>query len=229
MSLLTSTNSGSESQTYFCKNVGSEAQPIIAGNSNGALRVGPPTINSFVIRGDTGTGDGFLRPGPAAGSSLFIGSSLANPSAITVSDAGTSISGDVVLTGTGSDLAVGGNITLSNGATGKSISGFYSAIVNVNVPATLNFNTAITNPSTLTPGWYMIGVSQPPGANAGNAMPSCVALWSGAIWSAGGGGSVVDNFSINASDNFSTLQIYNNTGVAFASTTVSFAKMANAA
>jgi hypothetical protein len=199
MSLLTSVNSGSPNQNYFIENIGGNAaQPtnavpcIKAGSSFGAIRVGN-TANGLVIVG--GSGDDLvtgIRGGYAdttGGASVAIGSSTAVQNNIVLTDVVTTINTDVNIAGVNSDLSVGGNINLTNGATGKSITGFYSVSTAVAGPG------AQANPFGITAGTYL--VAYVPTGGAQGQQPSGVFYWSGTAWV---GNAIGANFSAGVPD-----------------------------
>jgi hypothetical protein len=185
-----------ESQKYFIENIGGSGAagapaPCIKGTTIGAVRVGDPTVG-LVLRGED-TGAGYIRGGGAtsvAGSFLTLGASLAQPAQITMSDSLVAISAQVAIQGAGNDLTVaddiitGGNVVLTNGASGKSISGYYSASTAVSATG------AQANPAGLTQGTYLV-VYVPTGGAQGQ-QPSGVFYWSGTNWN---GNAVGANFT----------------------------------
>lgn len=184
MSLLTSVDSGSSNTKYYIENVGGNgAQPsnnvpcIKAGSTFGAVRVGNP-VNGLVLVG--GSGDdlgGGLRGGYAdttGGATVSLGSSTASTTNIVLTDGLVTVNGDMVLSGAGSDLSVGGNINLVNGASGKSITGFYS------VSTAVAGAGAQANPAGLTAGTYSVAYA--PTGGAVGQQPSGIFFWSGVAW-----------------------------------------------
>jgi hypothetical protein len=115
-----------------------------------------------------------VRGGGAAGTTLNLGSSAASATNIVLTDGLTTINGDMVLSGAGSDLSVGGDIVLVNGASGKSISNYFS----VNTAVSIAGSQA--NPAGLTPGVY--NVLYVPTGGAEGQQPSGVFVWSGTQW-----------------------------------------------
>jgi len=219
MSLLPTTNSGSAAIPYFIENIGGAGtnagdHPCIKGTTLGAVRVGNPN-NGLVLRTDPAGILNSVRGGAQEGSTLTIGSSSASSTNIILSDGVTQVT---------TPLSLGGDLILSNGiATGASISGIYSASVAVNVAGAGTF--PLGNPAGITPGWYMIGVSQPTGGASGARMPGCIGYYSSAgLWNVGGFGGDVSTFYIAPKDDHTSLRIVSSD--ARPSTIVIFAKMA---
>lgn len=186
MSLLATVNAANDQQSYFIENIGGSGAagapaPCIKGTTIGGVRVGDPIVG-LVLRGDA-TGAGFIRGGAAssgAGSFLTLGASLAQPAQITMSDALIAIAAPLAVQGAGNDLTVaddinvGGNVVLTNGASGKSISGYYSVSTAVAAAGSQ------ANPAGLTPGVY--NVLYVPTGGAEGQQPSGVFVWSGTQW-----------------------------------------------
>lgn len=188
MSLLPSTNAGSDTVSYFIENVGGSGDglapvPCIkAGDAFGLVRVGNP--NTGLVIGSTIGGTAVVRGGgatSAAGSTLALGSSAASTSNIVLTDAITTINGTLSVPG-GSDVFVGDNISLggdlifTNGSLGKSITGQYAASTAVVAAG------PIANPAGLTPGVYV--VTYGPDTLVGNegAEPSGVFVRTSTQW-----------------------------------------------
>jgi hypothetical protein len=200
MSLLPTVNAANDQMKYFMENIGGSGAtnpevPTIKGTPFGTIRVGNPA-NGLILNGQT-SGAGNIRGGGAtsvAGSFLSLGASTAQPSQITLSDTNIAISAPLLVTGAGNDLTVaddinlGGDLVFANGATGASITGFYSAVVAV------AGSGAVTNPSGLTAGTY-VAVYAATGAGNENAQPSGVFYWSGTAWV---GNAVSFNFTAGA-------------------------------
>lgn len=233
MSLLTSTNSGSTEVDYFIQNIGGSGAgasdtPCIKGTQFGAVRVGDPVFG-MVIRGDTaGTGQGFIRGGLAASSSLTLGSSTASASNIVLTDGVVTFNGDVVVSGSGSDLSVGGNIILANGdAAGKSISGYYNAtIASASYPD--GADTVLATPGDLTPGWHIYATSAVAGSQAEECVSTLV-YYNGTLFTIGGTIQSVagaGSFGFKVADNRTTMRLHNATGAA-QTVTVNIAKLLN--
>jgi len=184
MSLLTTVNSGASSADYyFIENLGgSGAQPadsvpcIKAGSAFGAIRVADPNGGLVLVGGGIGGTPlvSGLRGGAAAGSTVNLGSSTASQTNIVLADGLVTFNADVVLSGAGSDLSVGGDIILVNGASGKSISSYYSVSTAVAAAGSQ------ANPAGLTPGVY--NVLYVPTGGAEGQQPSGIFVWSGTQW-----------------------------------------------
>lgn len=194
MSLLSSTNSGSASVDYFIRNIGGPGNgvadaPVIKGSTLGTVLIGagaPGSDQGLRLRGDTVASANAILGNQTAGGSLTIGNSVASFQNIVLQDAATTIN---------TDLSVGnlltptsGDIILVNGASGASISNYYSAQVAIAGVG------AFANPAGLTPGVYL-AVYVAPGAGNENAQPSGVFYWSGTTWS---GNAVSTNFTAGA-------------------------------
>lgn len=194
MSLLTSVDSGSANTKYYIENVGGNGAQIAnrvpcikAGSTNGAIRVGNADIGLVLVGGSATNLVEGLRGGYAdttGGSSVTLGSSTASTDNIVLTDGLITVSGDMVLSGINSDLSVGGNINLVNGASGKSITGFYS------VSTAVAGAGAQANPAGLTAGTY--SVAYLPTGGAVGQQPSGIFFWSGTAWV---GNAVGSNFT----------------------------------
>lgn len=199
MSLLTSVDSGSVGTKYYIENVGGNGAQIAnrvpcikAGSTNGAIRVGNADIGLVLVGGSATNLVEGLRGGYAdttGGSSVALGSSTASTNNIVLTDGLVTVNGDMVLSGINSDLSVGGNIALVNGASGKSITGFYS--VSTAVAAT----GAQANPAGLTAGVY--SVAYVPTGGAVGQQPSGIFFWSGTAWV---GNAIGANFTAGVPD-----------------------------
>lgn len=183
MSLLTSINSGAPNKNYFIENIGGpgtagEDAPCIKGTAIGAVRVGELNTG-LVIRGDpAGTGLGFIRGGLAAGSSVTLGPSTAEPDHVVLTDAAITLNAPVVLAGAGNDLTVPDDINVGGDVVftaGGSISGYQTFQIPVVASG------AQVNPVGLTAGTYAL-VYVAPGAGNEPAQPSGVFVWSGTTW-----------------------------------------------
>ena len=234
MSLIPTANSGAPvGDAYYIENVGGSGDtlatiPTIKGSPTGAVRVGN-NLNGLVIRGGT-DGAGFIRGGLESLGVLNIGPSSVGFDNVVLTDSLTTIKTDLVIAtaGTGittaGDIDVGGNLVLTNGPAGRSISGYYNAVVPVNVSGAGVFPFA--NPVGITPGWYAIAVIQPTSLpNNGSKMPGCIGFFDGTTWAAGGYGGDLSTFYVAPLDNHTTLQII--AASAFPGTIVSFAKLMN--
>lgn len=185
MSLLTATNAGSATNTYFIQNIGGpgavgdpSSAPTIKGTQFGTIRVGDP-LTGLVIRGDpAGTGLGFIRGGLAAGSNVTLGASTASPSNVVLTDGLTTVNTSLTIAGVGADLTVpdqinvGGNV---NFTAGGSISGYQTFQIPVVASG------AQVNPVGLTAGTYALVYVAPAAGNEA-AQPSGVFIWSGTTW-----------------------------------------------
>jgi hypothetical protein len=185
MSLLKSSNNGTESTPYFIENIGGHAgvdltlAPCIKGTAIGAVRVGNQQ-KGLVIRGDA-SGAGFIRGGAqnaGAGSSVTIGASTDSPSNVVLTDGLTTVNTSLTIAGAGADLTVpdtinvGGNL---NFTAGGSISGYQTAQIAVVASG------AQVNPPGLTAGTYALTYVAP-GAGNEPAQPSGIFIWSGTSW-----------------------------------------------
>ena len=237
MSLLASTNSGSTSVAYFMENIGSQGgvntnTPCIKGSTTGAIRVGDAETG-LVLRGDVGGVSSFIRGGANAASNLTLGSSSVSFNNIVLTDGLTTVNTSVAMPGAGSslvldgDIGLGGDLILTNGqAEGRSISGYYSLGVSVNVSGAGTF--PVPTPAGITPGWYMIAVAQPAGSGANNGarMPGCIGYRTTAnLWNIGGYGGDLSTFYIKPTDDHTALEIVS--ADARANTTVVFTKVLN--
>lgn len=183
MSLLKSSNNGTESTPYFIENIGGSSTdpvnaPTLKGSPAGSVRVGHPTTG-MVIRGDSaGTGQGFIRGGLLAGSSVQLGASSGSPANVVLTDGLTTVNTSLTIAGAGADLTVpdtinvGGNL---NFTAGGSISGYQTAQINVVASG------AQVNPAGLTAGTYALTYVAP-GAGNEPAQPSGIFIWSGTTW-----------------------------------------------
>jgi len=201
MSLLPSTNAGSDTVSYFIENIGGSgdgANPvpcIKAGDALGRIRVGNPSTG--LIIGSTTAGAAVVRGGgatSAGGSTLALGASEASFQNIVLTDGITTVNGTLSMPGAagdlvvGDDITLGGDLTFSNGALGASISGYYFASVPVAAVG------VIANPAGLTAGVYQI-VYVGAGAGNENAQPSGVFVRSATTWF---GNAVSTNFTAGA-------------------------------
>jgi hypothetical protein len=149
MSLLPSTNAGSDTLDYFIQNIGgtgvASAPPTIKGGllapgggfSDTTVRVGNPATG-MVLTGGGGAVLPLLRginggsDNTTGGESLVIGASEASFQNIVLTDNATRINSDLTL---GAAATVGsGDIIFANGGTGSSISGYFSGVTQVVVP-----------------------------------------------------------------------------------------------
>lgn len=230
MSLLASTNSGSSGAPYFIENIGDPSPagvPCIAGDSDGAVRVGDPETGLF-LQGDRGGVDNFIRGGAAAGSTLLIGSSAASYQNIALSDALTVVNTDLVC-GTALTPA-SGDIILTNGmVSGTSISGYYTA---ANAPQNVIDgapDAAVPNPAGLTTGWYIVACQCAPGGQTQQQISTMSRYVTGQGWIIGGCGSNLagaGRFGFNVAADRSTLALANSSG-ADQLVTVHFTKLLN--
>jgi len=178
MSLLTSTNAGSASVSYFIENIGGPGSgvgdaPCIKGSTLGTVLVGDPA-NGLRLRGDTVANANLILGGQAAGGSLTIGNSVASQNNIVLTDAATTVNTPLTIAGgfgvvASGDLSTAGNLVFT-GNTGKAISGYYTANVAVAGAG------AVPNPAGLTAGVYFV-VYVGNGAGNENAQPSGVFYW----------------------------------------------------
>lgn len=182
---------------YFMENIGGSGAtaaeaPCIKGTPLGAVRVGNPAAG-VIIRGDLLANANRIAGGQTAGGSLTIGNSTTSFQNVVLTDGATTVNTPLTIDQgfgiiTDGDVSCGGDLVLANGATGKSITGYYSA----NVPVV--GAGAVPNPAGLTQGTYLVVYA---GAGAGNenAQPSGVFYWSGTTWV---GNAVSFNFTAGA-------------------------------
>ena len=200
MSLLTSTNAGAASVSYFMENIGGPGltaadAPCIKGTTLGAVRIGNPNnTGGLILRGDVlpGANNNRIAGGQTSGGQLLIGNSTTSFQNIVLADASTTVNTPLTIDqGFGllsdGDLNTGGNLVFT-GNTGKAISGYWSA--NVAVAG----GGAVANPAGLTEGVYFV-VAAFTGAGNENAQPSGVFYWSGTTWV---GNAVSFNFTAGA-------------------------------
>lgn len=185
MSLLTSTNAGSATNTYFIENVGGPGDtaadlPCIKGSTLGSVRIGNPSAG-VIIRGDTIASANRITGGQTAGGSLLIGNSTSSFQNIALTDGVTTVNGTLSVPGggdifVGDNISLGGTLTFTNGALGSSISGQYAASTAVVAAG------SVANPADLTPGVYV--VSYAPNTLTGNegAEPSGVFVRTSTQW-----------------------------------------------
>lgn len=219
MSLLPTVNSGSVGQPYAVQNITLNGlNPDIATSGIGTVRIeANKTINPAVAS---------IQTDVAAAGLLNIGSSATSYRNILLTDGATQVNTDLTL---GLPATPGsGDIIFSNGATGSSISGYYSAVTQVVVPNS-GVAQVIANPVGLTPGLHAITVDYTTAGNDAIALAS-VAMWTGAVWqggaavSAAGPGSAVMSPAAGAA----TLQIAQSGGGPVTAN-VRFRKILNAA
>lgn len=229
MSLLTSVNSGAPGQPYFIKNSGGanvgSPVPIIASSldptSPGVVRL--TSASGMVLRSDPSGVENRIRGGLLTGSQLYLGSSATYANTIALDDSGVSIVGPTTVAG---DINTTGNIVLALGQSlGKSISGYYAAAPTVNVPA--SNAVVVPNPAGITAGWYAVGMVLPAGgSNVGQRSCSTIAHFNGSLWDAGGVCNGVDVI-LYLTDDHTSFAIFNNSGVAYPTAQLSFAKLMN--
>ena len=195
MSLLPVVNKGADSVAYFMENIGGPGltaadAPCIKGTTLGSVRIGN-TAAGILIRGDTLTASNNNRiaGGQTSGGALAIGNSTTSFQNIVLTDGATTVNTPLTIDGgfgiiTDGDVSCGGDLVLANGSTGKSISGYYSASVNVTATGSQ------TNPAGLTVGTYLV-VYVPTVPTLGQ-QPSGVFYWSGTQWN---GNAVGANFT----------------------------------
>lgn len=178
MSLLTSTNSGSASQSYSIRNVSQDGTiPCIGTNGVGTVRL------------QSNAGVANVQSDLAAAGTLRLGSDATSFQNIVLTTGTTTVNGTLSIPGggdlfVGDDINLGGDLIFTNGATGASITGYYTA--NVAIAAA----GAFANPAGLTSGVYL--VVYVPTAPTPGQQPSGVFYWSGAAWN---GNAVGANFT----------------------------------
>lgn len=197
MSLLKTANNGSVSEPYFIENIGfpggvDASAPCLKGSTLGTIRVGNPSAGT-VIRGDTVALNNRISGGQVAGGSMTLGNSTTSFQNIVLTDGATTVNTPLTIDNgfgiiTDGDVSCGGDLVFANGATGKSISGYYSSVVSVAGAG------AVPNPGDLTQGVYLV-VAVAPGAGNENAQPSGIFYWSGTTWV---GNAVSFNFTAGA-------------------------------
>lgn len=224
MSLLTGVTRGADTQVYFVENIGGAGltaadAPCLKGTTLGTVRIGDPA-DGLLIRGDTIANANRIGGGQLNGGSLTIGNSTTSFQNIVLTDAGTAINTDLTLGFPGTPGS--GDLILSNGATGSSISGYYSSSV------ALGGSGPIANPAGLTAGMYAVFVSPTNPADR-LASPSSVFYWSGTAWIYGNAVSSahaagVPNCVISPAAGLATLEV---TGTGVPAGTVVFSKLMN--
>jgi hypothetical protein len=243
MSLLTSTNAGSASVPYFIENTGgtgvggADVPCVRGGDALGLVRIGNP-LTGLVI-GSTTTGTGRIRgggPTSAGGSTLALGASTASFQNIVLTDSVTTINGALALPGAGEifvggDVNVGGDVVLTNGATGASISGYYSvSTAPLNCPDAAD--TAIPAVAGLTPGWHIVSCSTAPGGQTEQQVSDMVFRNAGGLYTFGGSlrtPAGAGSFGFKVTADRTGLVLSNSSGAAQNGVTVNFTKILNAA
>ena len=144
MSLLTSTNAGSASVSYFIENIGGAGTgaadaPCIKGTTLGAVRIGDPA-NGVVIRGDTLANANLIYGGQVNGGSLSIGNSVASPAQIALTDGVMNVSGIMAVAGSIQAKTAGATPASLDTYTNRDIHGFSDTGYSV-------FSVPIANPA----------------------------------------------------------------------------------
>jgi hypothetical protein len=252
MSLLTSTNAGSTSVSYFIENVGgtSNPPPCIKGGLLGAapgfsdttVRVGNPTTG-MVLTGGGGTYLPLLRginggsANTTGGESLVIGASAVSFQNIVLTDSITTINGTLAVPAggdifVGDDIQLGGDLTFTNGQTaGASISGYYSvSTAPLNCPN--GADTAIPAVAGLTPGWHIVSCSTAPGGQTEQQVSDMVFRNGAGLYTFGGSlrtPAGAGSFGFKVTADRTGLVLSNSSGAAQNGVTVNFTKILNAA
>jgi hypothetical protein len=237
MSLLTSVGSGSRGCKYYIENIGEEGdQPLAAvpcikaGAAFGAIRVADPAAGLVLVGGGIGGTPlvSGLRGGGAAGTTVNLGSSTASQTNIVLTDGAVAVNGDLTLSGATSDLNVGGDIVLTNGdALGKSISGYYNAVI-ASASYADGADTPLATPGDLTPGWHIYAIQAAPGSQAEQSVSTLV-YYNGTLFSVGGTIMSVagaGSFGFKVSDDRTAMRLHNASGAA-QTVTVGIAKLLN--
>jgi hypothetical protein len=191
MSLLTSTNAGSASVSYFIENIGGPGTgvgdaPVIKGSTLGTVVVGDPA-NGLRLRGDTVANANAILGGQANGGSLSIGNSVASPAQIALTDGVMNVSGIMAVAGSIQAKTAGATPASLDTYTNRDIHGFSDTGYSVfSVPiANPAATPTVANPVGLSPGlWSVIFV--PPGAPNIGAQVSAIMYWDGAAWTGAG-------------------------------------------
>lgn len=233
MSLLTSINDGSPGLKYFIENIGGPGNgvadaPVIKGTTLGTVVVGGIGDSKGIrIRGDTVANNNAILGNQSAGGSLTIGNSVASFQNIVLQDATTTVTTDLTV---GTVATPGsGDIILANGASGASISGYYSVpTAPLNCPD--GADTVVPNPAGLTQGYYIIGASTAVGGQNQQQVSSIAYRSAGGLWVIGGCCSSIagaGRFALNVSVDRTTMILSNSTGSAQNGVTVYFSKLMN--
>lgn len=167
MSLLATVDAGNASltQSYFIKDLSTDGlTPKVGTNAAGTLTIQSNPVGSVVT----------IRPDLASAGNMRLGASAGSFQNIALSDGLTTVNTVLAMGPAGTPSAINagavnvdGDLTFVNGASGDSISGYYSANVAV-VGA-----GAVPNPAGLTNGVYL-AVYIGNGAGNENAQPSGV-------------------------------------------------------
>lgn len=238
MSLLPVVNKGADSVAYFMENIGGPGltaadAPCIKGTTLGAVRVGN-TAAGVLIRGDTLSTANRIAGGQTSGGSLTIGNSTTSFQNVVLTDGATTVNTPLTIDQgfgiiTDGDVSCGGDLVLANGATGKSISGYYSVpTAALNCPDATD--TVVPNPAGLTQGYYIVAVSTAVGGQNQQQVSSIAYRTSGGLWAIGGCCSSIagaGRFGLNVSLDRTTMVLSNSTGVAQNGCTVYFSKLMN--
>ena len=200
MSLIPTANAGNASVPYFIENVGGGANaaasppPCIKGGllsavpgvSDTTVRIGNPETG-MVLTGGGGASVPLTRginggvATTAGGEQLVIGSSALSFQNIALQDGVTRVNTDLTL---GAAATPGsGDIIFANGATGSSISNYYSAVTQLVVPNT-GAAQVIANPAGITAGLYAVTVDYTTAGNEAIQLAT-VAYYTGAVWQGG--------------------------------------------
>jgi hypothetical protein len=236
MSLLSSTNSGAASVDYFIRNVGgagldsTAAQtPCIKGSTLGIVKIGNP-VAGVSITGSTlsnTTPNNAIVGGQTAGGSLSIGNSTTSFQNIVLADGVSTVNTDLTLGNLANPAS--GDIIFTNGATGASISGYYSVpTAPLNCPDAAD--TVVPNPAGLTQGYYIIAASAAPGGQNQQQVATLAYRTAGGLWAIGGCCSSIagaGRFGLNVSVDRTTMLLSNSTGAAQNGITVYFSKLLN--
>jgi len=216
MSLLTSLNSGSATQPYAIQNVSLDGTiPCIGTNSVGTVRI------------QSNAGVANIQSDLAAAGTLRLGSDAASFQNVVLTNAATRVNTDLTLGAAG--VAGSGDLIFANGASGSSISGYYSVpTAPINVPD--GGDTVVPNPAGLTQGYYIIAVSTAVGGQSQQQVSTLAYLTAGALWAIGGCCSSIagaGRFGLNVSADRTTMVLSNSTGAAQNGCTVYFSKLMN--
>lgn len=236
MSLVPSVNGGTADFPYFHINRGAQADinfslPVIVGSAIGTVRLGDAS-GGMILRGDPLTGNGSIRGGESAGTSLTLGSSNTAPAQVVITDAAvTSIAPLIV---SGGPLTVTGNIqTTGNlilGGNGGSTSG-YSQFITPAATYNDGTDTALATPVGMTTGWWVLSEASPAGGQNEQQVSTIVHYTSttglfdvgGSIRSVAGTGA----FGFKPSIDRTQMQVHNSTGFNQANISVYWVKLLN--
>lgn len=223
MSLLPTANNANSGTPYFVLNGSMDGATTVIRTGNGIVQIQP---NS--------TDDAYIYAEGGAGGTLTLGANEFTFGNITLTDANVNVFKPLSVQGgfgviTQGDVSCGGNLVLSNGATGSSVSGYYSVpTAPLNCPDASD--TVVPNPAGLTQGYYIIAVSTAVGGQNQQQVSTLAYRTSGGLWAIGGCCSSIagaGRFGLNVSTDRTTMLLSNSTGVAQNGCTVYFSKILN--